>query len=334
MSSVAQVSAKMPPIAHVSAADLAPGTLGQCFHEGAAAVVIEGNPAVSSLWHSLAEQNVDMPWTAPLYELSVNLRPHDDLTETLGDVFYFKPGRHAYIARKIEIRAEERGLVTRPEAFHGRHGDWTMAADIREQCWRFSAAIMEAIAPRPEKHRSFRAVVQQLKYHESVAGHEALFRMMHNSLGSWGRVGYRLDQRREEMRGPLARRGLCDALALFSLVPFLRAPIDGLNGAAARMDKRGAVPEGYRLIVKPHFDTRYFSALCGSRHNLRTEVFVEGQWLPLPISQDDIVIFPGLGAKNAYGIRPTLHRVIQADGEPASRFDSGTRNLTLLLGAK
>jgi hypothetical protein len=329
-----RVPAKMPPIAHVKVADLAPGALGQCFHDGAVAVVIEGSAAVASLWHGLTTQNADMPWTAPLYELSVNLQAHDDLTETLGDVFYFKPGRHAYIARKIEICVEGQELVARPTTFHGRHGNWTMGAELREECWRFSAAIMEAIAPARGSHGPFRAVVQQLKYHESVAGHDALFQMMHNSLGSWGRIGYRLDQRREEMRGPLGRRGICDALALFSLIPLLRFPIDGLNGAAAHLDKRSMVPEGYRLIVKPHVDTRYFSALCGSRHNLRTEVFVDGQWVLLPINQDDIAVFPGSAAKSAYGIAPTLHRVIQADDASLPIDDPGPSNMTLLLGAK
>ncbi|EQA98515.1 hypothetical protein V475_12760 [Sphingobium baderi LL03] len=323
----------MPPIAHVNAADLAPGALGACFHDGAAAVVMTGDPGVASLWRSFARQNVDLPWQAPLYELSANLRAHDDLTETLGDVFYFKPGRHAYIARKIEICAEGLDLVARPTTFHGVHGDWTMATELREACWRFAAAVMTAIAPREEKHPPFRAVVQQLKYHESVAGHEALFRMVHNSLGSWGRIGYRLDQRREEMRGPLGRRGVCDALALMSLIPLLRGAIDGLNGAAAHLDPRGNVPAGYKLIIKPHIDTRYFSALCGSRHNLRTEIFVDGQWLPLPISQDDVVIFPGSQAHKAYGIAPTLHRVIQAR-DAGDMDDAEPSNITLLLGAK
>ncbi|TWH96552.1 hypothetical protein IQ35_00483 [Sphingobium wenxiniae] len=72
------------------------------------------------------------------------------------------------------------------------------------------------------------------------------------------------------------------------------------------------------------------STLSGNQH---TEIFVDGQWLPLPISQDDVVIFPGSQAHKAYGIAPTLHRVIQAR-DAGDMDDAEPSNITLLLGAK
>lgn len=302
------------------------------------AAIIKGNDNIECLWRSLACNDVDLPWNAPLYDLSANLVPHDDLTQVLGDMFYFKPGRHSYIARKIEICVDEGRYVTRPAIFQGQHGRWQMNEQQREACWHFSIEVMKALAP-PETEDAelasdLKAVVQQLKYHDTAAGHDALFQLLRNSLGPWARIGYGLDRRREELRGALGRRGISDTLALLSLLPPLRPPINGLNHLAAYFDKRGVVPEGYRLLVKAHIDTRYFSALCGSRHNLRTEVFVDGAWMPLPISQSDLVIFPGSRARMAYGILPTLHRVLQAEDEAPFGVEPGPANTTLLLGAK
>lgn len=328
----------MPAITHIDIANLAPGSLAKCFAEGAVAVVIGGTDSISSLWRSLGADDAHLPWKSSLYDLSMNLLPHDDLTEALGDIFYFKPGRHSYIARKIEIRAHGRQFSMTPSSFRGQHGAWTMSDQLREQCWDLSVAVMKALAPPDAEDNGridrMRAVVQQLRYHDTVADHEALYKMMYNSLGGWGRIGYGLDRRREELRGPLARRGISDALALLSLLLPLRASINGLNRLVGHFDKRGDIPDGYTLLVKPHIDTRYFAGLCGSRHNLRTEVFMDGAWLPLPINDTDIAVLPGSRAARAYGIQPTLHRILQANDGASSSAITSPANITLLLGAK
>lgn len=330
--------ARTPPIVHMDMSHLSPGILGRHFRDGAVAAVIGGNGEVASLWQALIGHEADMPWKSALYDLCANLMPHDDLTRTLGDMYYFKPGRHSYIARKIEIRPEGRELKATPDTFRGSHGTWRMSEQLRERCWHFSLSIMNALAPADRDPGApwgeLKAVVQQIKYHDSVAGHEALYLMVRNSLGPWARIGYGLDRRREELCGPLGRRGIADTLALLSLLPPLRFTIDGLNRLAGHFDRRAMVPDGYHLLVKAHVDTRYFSALCGSRHNLRTEVFADGRWLPLPVNDTDIIVLPGSRARMAYGIRPTLHRVLQArDGGPAV-LGKDSPNVTLLLGAK
>ncbi|SCW72549.1 hypothetical protein SAMN02927924_02360 [Sphingobium faniae] len=330
-----KTSRSTPAIVRVDASEMSPGSLGRYFHDGAAAAVITGSEWISPLWQSLVANDVVMPWTASLYDLAINLRAHDHITEALGDVYYFKPKRHSYIGRKIEIRSDEGQLSITPASFRTRHGNWQISDQVREQCWRFSMAVMRALAPSGAGEAQFddvRAVVQHLRYHDTVDSQNSLYVMVHNSLGAWGRIGYGLDRRREELRGPLGRRGISDALALLSLVPPLRVAIDGLNNLAGRFDKRGVVPDGYFLLSKEHIDTRYFSALCGSRRNLRTDIFVDGAWLPLPVNSTDIVIIPGVRAKLAYGIQPTLHRVLQADDEHGAGADAA--NVTLLLGAK
>lgn len=324
-------------IAHLDAGQLGPGSLGRFFRDGAAAVVIQGNDWISSLWQSMIANDAEMPWQASLYDLAINLVPHDHLTESVGDVFFFKPGRHSYIGRKIEILSEGDRLLTAPPAFRTQHGVWQMSEQMRDQCWSFSMRVMRALAPSDmgeEELAGVRAVVQHLRYHDSVADHQSLYAMMHNCLGGWARIGYGLDRRREEMRGPLGRRGVSDAMALISLLPPLRAVVDGLNHLASRFDRLGILPDGYRLLSKPHMDSRYFSALCGSRRNLRTDIFVNGDWLPLPMNSTDVVVLPGMRAQTAFGIPATLHRVLQAEGDDAADQGPDAANVTILLGAK
>lgn len=327
----------MPAIVHLDASELTPGRLGECFRAGAAAAVIRGNDWIYALWQSMISNDAEMPWQAPLFKLAENLMPHESLSEALGDVYFFKPGRHSYIGRKMEIRPEGPALSTTPALFHTQHGNWQMSEQLRTQCWGFSMAIMRALAPpgtQDSQLAGVRAVVQHLRYHDSLEGQNALYAMVHNSLGGWARIGYGLDRRREELRGPLGRRGVSDALALLSLLSPLRAVIDGLNRLAGRFDKRGMVPDGYSLLSKAHVDTRYFSALCGSRCNLRTDILVGDEWVPLPMSSSDVVIFPGMRAKQAYGIQATVHRVLQAKGQDAASPAAGATNTTILLGAK
>ena len=130
------------PIAYLDSSEIIPGRLGQCFREGAAAVIIAGDPAVAELWQLLMAEPSTMPWMASLYQLAANLLPHDDLTEALGDVYYFKPGRHSYIGRKIEIVADGETLVARPDRFDQPGGDQQMAVDLIEKCWRFCSIIL------------------------------------------------------------------------------------------------------------------------------------------------------------------------------------------------
>ena len=332
-----QASTRMPAIAHVEADQLSPGSLGACFRDGARAVVIRGNGWISSLWETLLANDGEMPWKAPLYDLAANLVAHDDVTDALGDVYYFKPGRHSYIGRKIEIRSDGRELTTTPPSFQSRHGIWRMNEQLREQCWTFSMNLMRALAPAEAEEAQFdnvRAVVQHLRYHDTVGGHQALYLMIHNSLGPWARIGYGLDRRREEFRGLLGRRGIADTLALLSLLRPMRPAINGLNRLAGRFDRQGEVPDGYVLLSRAHVDSRYFSALCGSRCNLRTDIFVDGAWLPLPMNSGDMVVLPGIRAKAAYGIEPTIHRVLQARDDQSIAAAPDRANITILLGAK
>ncbi len=340
----ARAASGKPPahsaIVHLDASDVRPGRLGQAFHAGAIAVVIKGDPAVRALWNELMANPEELPWTSPLADLSINLRPHDDLTKSIGDIFYFKPARHSYIARKIEIEGlADDDLTTNPSEFwhHDRHH--RVEPGLSARCWCLSRDILLSMGPplqaHPDPALTFCGVLQQIKYQNSAAAHQALFEMMRNALGPWARIGYKLDQRREEVSRPFARRGLCDAMAILSLIPLVGPPLlRKLNAFLALHDRFAALPVGHQLLVKAHVDTRYFSGLCGTRDNIVTQVFAAGTWISLPISRDDVVIVPGLHAKAAYGIEPTLHRVLQTNDHVDASGDPRMSNVTLLIGAK
>ena len=327
-------------IVHLDAAELRLGRLGQAFRGGAAAVVIRGDPAIRSLWNDVMAVPEHLPWTSPLNDISTNLRPNDDLTKSVGDMFYFKPGRHSYIARKVEIQgATDRDLTVNPSEFRHRDHIYRIDPGLAASSWRLSRDILLSMGPpeqgRPDPAMTFCGVMQLIKYQSSAAAHLSLFAMMRNALGPWARIGYRLDQRREEVAGPFARRGLCDALAILSLIPVVGEPLlRKLNAGLTRHDRRALLPTGHGLLVKAHVDTRYFSGLCGSRDNILTQIFAAGTWVTLPISRNDLVILPGIHARAAYGIEPTLHRVLQSNESAEGESDPCRRNVTLLIGAK
>lgn len=327
-------------IVRLQACEIVPDRLGREFRNGAAAVVIEGKPEVRSLWNALMRDPDRLPWSTSLEELSANLQAHDDLTQSLGDMFYFKPFRFSCIARKIEISCPaDSDLEVSPSRFQYRGQDDQPASDVMAACWRFSRDILMAMGPCASSAANpavgFRAVVQQLKYQHSEAAHQALYRMMRNALGPWARIGYDLDQRREQIPAPFSRRGVCDMFALLSLIPVVGSPlIRALIKVLSPWDKHTVLPAQHDLVVHPHFDSRYFSALCGTRENIVTQIFAGGRWLTLPISTDTVVILPGLRAQSAFGIKPTLHRVLQSRRTFVSDGDRRMHNVTLLFGAK
>src|SRR3546814_14626209 len=99
-------------IVELAAEELCHGTLATVFANGAAAAVVRCNDEVRRLWAQLLENPQEqLPWEAPLIDIARNYHGHGDITASLGDVYYFQPGHHSYIARKIELaraRSEER----------------------------------------------------------------------------------------------------------------------------------------------------------------------------------------------------------------------------------
>src|SRR3546814_16824224 len=92
-------------------------------------------------------------------------------------------------------------------------------------------------------------------------------------------------------------------MAGLMLVPLFRRLAHWINSLFARSDHHLQIDQGERIFEAPHYDLRYFSGLCGSRQNVRTEIYAEGSWMELPIVLDSIPIIPGNMAPRAFGLQ-------------------------------
>jgi len=316
---------------------LGDGVLAKEFAAGAAAAVITAEKWVREAWQRLVQNPVErLPWEAPITEIARNHRGGRDITSTIGDTYSFRPGRHAQIARKLELTRSSNGSLFEcsPSAFF--QGVTEVAPDRAglEVCWKVGSEIMRALSPVGNDGGEFRVIVQRLKYQVNPADVERIYHLVEDSLGGWARMGYSLDTKREGAAGFLGARGVSDAYALLSLIPPFGGLLDRLNKVSARYDERDKVNGSGMVVSKAHLDTRYFSGLCGSRKSVRTEVFSNNRWIELDIGLDSICVIPGRLAHEHFGLKPILHRVIHEvrDGSPGD--DARDSNVTLLVGAK
>ncbi|WP_313804119.1 2OG-Fe(II) oxygenase family protein [Sphingobium sp.] len=324
-------------IAELAYQDLEPGSLARLFGAGHAAVLVRCPDIVAELWRGLLEDSAEqMPWEAPLIDIARNYHGSGDITASLGDLFYFQPGRHGYIARKMALsRGKGKGhVVARPAYFVQGGGHYVPRQALLDQCWAIGWRLMAALAPEGTPPADFQIVVQRLKYQESAGDFDRLDALARNSLGRWGRAGCALDERRSQAAGMLSPRGLSDLYGLLAEVPVIGRLLQGINRLLLRRDRSRDIAPGQRLIEGAHYDYRYFSALCGQREQMLTQVFADGRWIDLPIDRATLAVFPGSMATQAYGVRHVLHRVLHVEqqGEgPAG--DPRTDNVTVLIGS-
>lgn len=325
-------------IVELTLEQLEPGVLASAFSSGSAAALIRANRLVRFLWDRLmGDPGERLPWESPLSAIAENHHGAGNITESLGDVFYFQPCFHGHIARKFEITQEAGRYAIRPEGFRQDGRLHSPGADLVEECWQLSARIIAAMAPPTSGSPECRVAVQRIKYHRNPALLEGTTALLRNSLGRWGKLGFAIDTARARAAGPLAAKGVADLFGVASALPLVSAPIRNVNARLARRSGVNRLAEGQQLIETAHYDSRYFSAICGSRDTIRTQVYVSGEWIDLPIAPDTLAVFPGRLARHRFGIAPTLHRVIHC--EPSGQ-DTGAaelprnHNTTLLIGAK
>lgn len=327
-------------IGEMALADLVPGALAARFAAGEAVVLVQCAELIAALWHGLLEDTAEqLPWQAPLIDIARNHYGSGDITVSLGDLFYFQPGQHGYIARKIALRRSGDGdaLVAEPDSFVQGATRFATRDDVLDLCWTVGERLMTAVAPDGNAPGDYSIAVQRLKYQQTRQDFDQLGQLARNSLGRWGRAGFALDERRIEAAGPLRRKGVSDLYGLTVQVPILRGAARLANGLFSRRDVRGQIDADQRLIEGAHYDYRYFSALCGCRSGLVTQIFVQKAWHDLPIGMDTLVVMPGSIAASRFGLPQILHRVVHvekdgADAEPDAG-DPRTGNVTLLIGA-
>ncbi|EPR19038.1 hypothetical protein M527_10795 [Sphingobium indicum IP26] len=324
-------------IAELAYQELEPGSLARLFGAGHAAVLVRCPDVVAGLWRGLLEDRAEqMPWEAPLVDMARNYHGSGDITASLGDLFYFQPGRHGYIARKMTLshdEGEDHATMNPPYFVQGAQ-HYAPRQALLDQCWAVGCRLMAALAPEGTPPRHFQVVVQRLKYQENAGDFDRLGALARNSLGRWGRAGCALDERRWQAAGALSPRGLSDLYGLLADVPVLGRLLRGVNRLLLRRDRSRDIAPGQKLIEGAHFDHRYFSALCGERAQMLTQVFAGGRWIDLPIDRGTLAVIPGSMATQAYGVRHVLHRVLHVEkpGQTGGG-DPRTDNVTLLIGS-
>lgn len=326
-------------IAEIAYESLAPGVLGAHFAAGKAAVLVHCPEIVAELWRGLLEDDAEqLPWQAPLIDIARNYHGSADITVSLGDLFYFQPGQHGYIARKIALTKVEgdEAFVAEPSNFVQGDGRFATPDKILGLCWSIGERLMAAMAPEGAAPGGYRVAVQRLKYQQTTDDFDRLGALSRNSLGRWGRAGFSLDEWRTQAAGPLQRKWVSDLYGLIAQVPFVRRLAKSANRLFSRRDQRTHLMPGQRLIEAPHFDHRYFTALCGQRRDVVTQIFVDGVWHDLPIGMDSLAIFSGSIATRKFGVPHLLHRVVHVSGDPGTPDDAPawprTQNVTLLIG--
>lgn len=319
--------------------DLTPGKLAALFAAGNAAVLVHCSETLGELWAALLE-NVDeqLPWEAPLVDIARNYHGCGDITASLGDLFYFQPGQHGYIARKIALEKdkERSGAVAEPREFVQGDERYHSPQSVFDQCWDMGERLMMALAPDGQAPADYQVSVQRIKYQETVLDLANVTALARNSLGRWGRFGHVVDERRMEAAGPLRPKWVSDLYGFITQIPILRAFATVANKAFTRQDSRSSLSAGQSIIEGAHYDYRYFTALCGRRRNTITQIFVDGAWVELPVNLTTLAIFPGTIASHKFGIPHVLHRVLHVATEgavPDDRNDRRTQNVTLLIGA-
>lgn len=323
-------------IGRMDECDLEPGALAAQFRDGRLAVLVRCRDLRTRLWNPLLEcRDEQLPWEAPLLDIARNHYGCGDITFDLGDLFYFQPGLHGYIARKIELERQEHGDIgAKPPHFVEGAKRFASSPSALEECWLLGERLFRALTPERRQASLLRVAVQRLKYQSAASDFDALSALTSHSLGRWGRLGAKIDLARMSARGGLKKKGPSDLYALVDQIPIFRKASRQLNRLLDRHDARARVAPGERVIEAAHYDYRYFTALCGDRPDMVTQIFANRQWHELPIGLEELAVFPGELAARRFGLAKVLHRVIHRERTPASAGqDERTRNVTLLLGA-
>jgi hypothetical protein len=316
------------PFATFSLDELGPGVLLQAFVTGKSAAIIECGDFVETLWSMLLEDpHEKLPWELPLVDLARNHVRGKDLPSTLGDVFYFQPGHHSYIARKLEISPLD-GQVS-PSKFRQGDEEVSPSPEVVNLCCSFVDKIMMAISPPGKPIPKYKVAVQRLKYQADWGDYQALTELVEDSLARWGRKGYVLDVLRSQVAGPFSLKGISDLMALVMMMTRRREAMNKKSKIAGNDHEGSNSPA--RIYEHSHTDFRFFTALCGSRSNVRTEVLVDGKWLELPVNLNAIAIYPGTIGLKGTSIEPTTHRVVHRISHEESCGRAS--NVTVVLGA-
>ncbi len=326
-------------IVEVPADALRPTLLWRLLKTGARAIRVMGEPALPQLWRNLMPESESdretslgeiLPWAASLETVSRNYHPAPCVGQMIGDLFYARPPVLTYFARKMVVypRDGASDLVLEPGVLHQDGGPFRLPASVARAAWELGTRLLETLsAPNWRLERPTLAL-ERLMYASSLQDLRRRIEMVRNALGPWAQYGHRFDELCMDTARPFQRKFLREALAFGRMLPKVGSMLERVNRYAARMRPQDVIPAGMHLAGEPHTDYRLFSMLSSRRTGIRTELLAEdGSWRELPMSPDSLVIIPGVLARQALGLEPTVHRVLFT-----SEGEAGGMNATLLLG--
>lgn len=311
--------------------DLTPGRLGQWFHGGAKAILLNDSRA-RDIWrrlfhtpeHATSGTTTSLlPWDSNLLEMAQN-----HLTGNLetGDMLRFIPGGIGHIARKMTlISAPDGSIETMPAHF----SDFSISQDTLRLTWDLMTDVLRSTFPAQSSLPPYAVTLEMLKYPLSFDDVEQVAALLSDASGIWTRHGMRMDTWKVQATGFFAVRYLRELFAFASLVPGLHGLLQLLNTRMTPFSSQH-VPPGSRIIGDPHYDgTKILTALLSERETLTTEIYTGEHWAELPLDSDRLAIFPAQQIDPNFGILPTLHRVLVKQHSPSE--PTVGRNITLSL---
>src|SRR5262249_7954866 len=149
-----------------------------------------------------------------------------------------------------------------------------------------------------------------------------------DTAGFWTRLGHRIDANKDRA-GIFTKKGMRDVFALASLVPGLKQFMKALNERMPDV-RNSSLPADRYVVGGAHIDgSKYITALTGRRDNLETQILRAENWISLPVTEDNLSIFPSAKMSSLSRISATQHRVLLSKRSDEQR--GATRNITLSL---
>lgn len=308
-------------IPEVPATELGSGTLHALFRTGASVVRVTAIPELEDLWHDLifSAERRSLPWHDSVQRLAATARPgRGPIHRGIGNVLFARPGEINYVGRRWRIEddhVEENG------------GD---PAEQRAQRTALAIAslIHDAILPSGGRTGPTDTTLQCIRYFDSPEDGERICDLLEAALLTDSRLarwGLRADRAKASARGLFRLPLIADLYGISSTIPGLGTALAQLNRVFSPDRDRETSPD-YSLVGAPHSDSKFFSAITSIRDSIRTEYCDGHHWHELTLDSDSICVMPGRFAR-AFGLRPTLHRVLQRRGETR-----GTPSMSLVIG--
>ncbi|HXZ87745.1 MAG TPA: hypothetical protein VEF07_04180 [Candidatus Binataceae bacterium] len=316
--------------------------LPRLFHE-VPAVVLREDDRVGELlesvldWLGLDDRSPTDCFGGSLVDLARN---HQKGNMSAGDMLRFVPGLFGHVSRKFVVcpSGVDRSLRAYPDSFHVGHRRLPVPYDILRSVWNLTSDVLAKALPEFAGNPAYATEVDVLSYPTSSLDVTRLFALLTDSTlladsasfaGFWSRLGHRIDAARDNAAGVFGAKVMRDIFAISSLIPGLKGFVTTLNERLSQEGER-SVPRNYRVIGAPHVDNaKYITALAGRRENLYTEIFWADRWIRLPVTSDDLAIFPSGKAATLSDIPATRHRVLLYD--PPGSEASVLRNVTLSI---